>query len=181
MSGPWGAPAQTIKKAIERLDAAGVRVCRLSPVYTTLPVGMGMQGSYINMVVCASTNISANSLLILIKKLQNDAGRGIGRHWSSRTLDLDLVDYGGRVLGWPPPELRRSKRLEGRRAPNRLVLPHPQAHRRHFVLQPLSDVSPHWRHPALALPVGVLIKRLKGPCGIISDEHLDVLCAQALG
>jgi 2-amino-4-hydroxy-6-hydroxymethyldihydropteridine diphosphokinase len=69
-----------------------------------------------------------------------------------RPLDIDILDYGGRRQGWPP--MRRER--------GRLILPHPLLHRRTFVLVPLMEVAPHWRHPVFGCRPRGLLARL-GP------------------
>jgi 2-amino-4-hydroxy-6-hydroxymethyldihydropteridine diphosphokinase len=82
--------------------------------------------------------------------LERKAGRRAGRPQGPRPLDIDILDYGGRRLGWPGRGRRRA----------RLVLPHPEAHRRAFVLVPLAQVAPHWRHPVLGASARALLDRL---------------------
>src|SRR5262249_8436131 len=77
--------------------------------------------------------------LRLVKGLERQAGRRLGQTWGPRPLDIDILDFGGRRLGWPPGRHRRG----------RLILPHPEAHRRAFVLVPVADIAPAWRHPVL--------------------------------
>jgi len=70
----------------------------------------------------------------------------------ARPVDIDILDYGGRRLNWP---VRRRER-------GRLILPHPELHSRAFVLVPLLEVAPHWRHPVLGHPSRTLLAKL-GP------------------
>jgi 2-amino-4-hydroxy-6-hydroxymethyldihydropteridine diphosphokinase len=77
-----------------------------------------------------------------LKQIERRAGRRGGRPWGPRTLDIDIVDYAGLVTHW-----RKGRGAFGR--PRPLVLPHPLAHERPFVLKPLLDIAPDWRHPAL--------------------------------
>ena len=101
------------------------------------------------------------------KRIERDSGRRGGRPWGQRTLDIDIVDYKGLVRHW------RDGRGDFARAGARpLVLPHPLAHERPFVLRPLMDIAPDWRHPALKVSAeelwrlatkrgqGAVIKRL---------------------
>jgi 2-amino-4-hydroxy-6-hydroxymethyldihydropteridine diphosphokinase len=88
-------------------------------------------------------------ILRLLKRLERRAGRRLGRTWGPRPLDIDILDYGGRRLGWPC-----RKRRGG------LVIPHPEAHRRAFVLAPLAEIEPQWRHPVLGVTARVLLARL---------------------
>jgi hypothetical protein len=78
----------------------------------------------------------------VLKAIERKSGRRGGRPWGPRTLDIDIVDYGGLVRHW------RGGHPSFRKAGTRpLILPHPLAHERPFVLKPLLDIAPHWHHP----------------------------------
>jgi 2-amino-4-hydroxy-6-hydroxymethyldihydropteridine diphosphokinase len=94
--------------------------------------------------------VAPAALLRLIKRIERRAGRRLGVRWGPRCLDIDILDNGGRRLGWP-----RRRRQQGR-----LMLPHPEMHLRAFVLVPLLEVDPHWRHPTLAVSGRTLLARL---------------------
>jgi 2-amino-4-hydroxy-6-hydroxymethyldihydropteridine diphosphokinase len=135
--GRWGWPADNIAQACRALQAAGLRVTRASCLYLTEPVGGGRQPAYLNAVVMVSGAPAPGSLLRTLKRIERRAGRRPALPNSARPLDIDILDYGGRRIGWPP---RRRER-------GRLVLPHPLLHLRTFVLVPLAEIAPHWRHP----------------------------------
>jgi 2-amino-4-hydroxy-6-hydroxymethyldihydropteridine diphosphokinase len=90
------------------------------------------------------------ALLRTLKRIERRAGRRLGRHWGPRQLDIDVLDFGGRQIGNPHGHRRRGQ----------LQLPHPEMHRRAFVLLPLREVAPSWRHPRLGLTVSALLARL---------------------
>jgi 2-amino-4-hydroxy-6-hydroxymethyldihydropteridine diphosphokinase len=142
--GPWGTPAQTIAHALGILERASIAVHAVSPLYETRAVGNARQPAYVNAVALLDTTLSAESLLRVLKQIERDSGRRGGRPWGPRTLDIDIVDYKGLVRHW------RDGRGDFARAGGRpLVLPHPLAHERPFVLRPLADIAPGWRHPVL--------------------------------
>ena len=91
------------------------------------------------------------ALLRTLKRIERRAGRRLGRHWGPRQLDIDILDFGGRQIGNPRGHRRRGQ----------LLLPHPEIHRRAFVLLPLREVAAFWRHPRLELPVSALLARLE--------------------
>lgn len=152
LPGPWGTPIESLRRTVAELRALHVTVVAASALYETEPLGGRWQKSYLNAVVLAKANVSPAMLLRLIKQLERRAGRRLGVRWGPRPLDLDIIDFGGSRYGWPP----------GVRHRGRLVLPHPEAHRRAFVLVPLLDVAPAWRHPVLGVPARALLAGL-GP------------------
>jgi 2-amino-4-hydroxy-6-hydroxymethyldihydropteridine diphosphokinase len=123
-----------------------------SSLYTTTPVGLGRQPAYLNAVVLVDASMAPAALLRTLKHIERRAGRRLGRHWGPRQLDIDILDIAGRQVGNP----------RGRRRPGQLLLPHPEMHRRAFVLLPLREVAPCWHHPRLGLTVSALLARL-GP------------------
>jgi 2-amino-4-hydroxy-6-hydroxymethyldihydropteridine diphosphokinase len=132
------------------LEAAGLKVVRASSLYVTEPVGGGRQAPYLNAAVMVSGACAPGALLRLCKRIERRAGRRQRLPMQARPLDIDILDYGGRRLGWPP----------SRRERGRLILPHPLLHRRTFVLVPLMEVAPHWRHPVLGRRPKALLARL---------------------
>lgn len=147
-AGVWGAPAESMARACRELEGAGLKIVRSSNLYLTEPVGGGRQPSYLNAVIAIEGGRPLTSLLRLVKQIEHRAGRRIGP--TARPIDIDLLSYGGRRLNWPA--LRRER--------GRLILPHPLLHRRTFVLVPLLEVAPHWRHPALGHRPWTLLAKL---------------------
>ena len=160
LSGNWGRPDHTIRRAVKELSVAGLTQINCSPLYHTLPRGGGLQAYYHNVVLVGVTNSLPNALLHNVKLIEIEAGRKLGRHWAARVLDIDIIDYNGWIVGWPPAENRLSGLNQGRRQRGSLILPHPQAHSRSFVLKPLRDVEPHWVHRPLGRSLSQLIARL---------------------
>lgn len=150
LSSRWGEPPATFARAVALLGAAGVAVRWASSLYRTKAVGPGLQDSYYNAVVVAECAPPPAVLLRLAKGLERRAGRRRGRLWGPRPLDIDLIDYKGFILG----------RVGRVRVPGQLILPHPELHKRSFVLAPLAEALPMWRHPRLGASAAVLMKRL---------------------
>ena len=150
LAGPWGSPRETLDRARRELSRAGLHILSASHIYDTAPLGPGRQAPYLNAVLQLQAHMAPAALLRLIKSIERRAGRRLGARWGPRSLDIDILDYGGRRLGWP----RR------RRQAGRLILPHPEMHKRAFVLVPLLEVDPHWRHPALAVAGRTLLAGL---------------------
>jgi 2-amino-4-hydroxy-6-hydroxymethyldihydropteridine diphosphokinase len=158
LAGPWGEPRAILSHTLRELTKAGLRILACSSFYSTAPVGLGQQSSYTNAVVMIEGSVAPAALLRFLKRLERRAGRRLGRHWGPRQLDIDILDFGGRQIGRPG----------GRRRPGQLLLPHPEMHRRAFVLVPLREIAPTWRHPRSGIPVATLLARLP------AHEHAGV-------
>jgi 2-amino-4-hydroxy-6-hydroxymethyldihydropteridine diphosphokinase len=103
----------------------GVRVTAVSPVYETVPVGGPAQPDYLNAIVLADAARPARELLDRLHEIEAAFDRVRVVRWGPRTLDIDVVDFGGERSDDP-----------------QLTLPHPRAHERAFVLGPWRDVDP---------------------------------------
>ena len=143
--GRHGSPAGVVAAAIAALDAAGLRVVRRSRVHATAAVGPGGR-RFANAVVAVATDLDAVTVLGVLKRIEHDFGRRGARRWGARVLDLDLLAHGALML--------RTRHLK---------LPHPRLHLRAFVLDPLIEVAPTWRHPVLAATARQLHARLHRP------------------
>lgn len=125
-------PVATVRRAGRRLHRVrGLRAVRLSPLYRTQPVGGPPQPDYVNAVALARTSLAAGSLLAALQEIETDAGRTRAVRWGARVLDLDLVQHGDPL-----------RDTDTRSAEPELLLPHPRAHERGFVLVPWSDLDP---------------------------------------
>jgi 2-amino-4-hydroxy-6-hydroxymethyldihydropteridine diphosphokinase len=151
----WGDAASTIREALRQLDSAGIIVTCRSALYVTTPLGVTDQPDFVNAAAAVTAAIPPNALLSLLKKLEAKAGRKPSRRWGPRALDLDIIDYKRRIINWPKDEVFSPKNKP------ELILPHPQAHRRAFVLEPLSEVAPNWHHPVYGQPTAYFLTRLR--------------------
>lgn len=156
MSSRWGTAAETINEAFRQLDYAGVTVIRRSSLYATTPLGVINQPEFVNAAAIVRTAKSPTGLLSVLKSIEARAGRRLRpRRWGPRPLDLDVIDYKGRIIKWSKDgDISFKHKLD-------LRLPHPQAHRRPFVLKPLNEVSPTWHHPVLGQPTVYFLIRLR--------------------
>jgi 2-amino-4-hydroxy-6-hydroxymethyldihydropteridine diphosphokinase len=167
LSGPWGDPRATLLRACDELSQAGLRVVRSSKVYATAPLGPGRQAAYLNAVLLMQTDVPPAALLRLVKRIERRGGRRLGPRWGPRCLDIDILDYAGRRVGYRPH----------RRERGRLVLPHPEMHRRAFVLVPLLEICPHWHHTALGVAGRLLLARLGLRRCLGVRQTLDFMCS----
>ncbi len=142
--GPWGTSASAIAQALSEIERARIAVVAVSPLYETAAVGRARQPAYVNAVALLDTRLPPEALLRVLKGIERRSGRRGGRPWGPRTLDIDIIDYKGLVRHW------RNGRADFARPGQRpLVLPHPLMQERPFVLRPLLDIAPDWRHPVL--------------------------------
>jgi 2-amino-4-hydroxy-6-hydroxymethyldihydropteridine diphosphokinase len=154
MAGAWGSPDQAIQKAFRYLADAGIALERISSLFATEPMGPRPQATYANAAALGATALSAIDTLHALQALEHAAGRRPGPRWGPRPLDIDILDYEGTILGWDHPHDPMS--------PAELVLPHPELHKRRFVLEPLLDIAPEWRHPVFGSTPAEMLARLGG-------------------
>ena len=126
----FGAPMKTLEAALEELESRGVRVVKRSRWYSSAALPISNQPRYLNAVVSVETKLSPNALLELLHIIERDFGRHRTVANAAREIDLDLLAYG---------DVIRSKILP--------ILPHPRLADRAFVLRPICDIDPAWRHP----------------------------------
>jgi 2-amino-4-hydroxy-6-hydroxymethyldihydropteridine diphosphokinase len=144
------APLQTLSRACDALSAAPLRIVARSRVFATPAFPDPSKPEYVNSCVTLTTALSPKALLDVLHGIERDMGRTRDQRWDTRTLDLDLLALGAWVL--PDPQTYRqwegmSLQAQVARAPDQLILPHPRIADRPFVLVPLHDVAPLWRHP----------------------------------
>ena len=153
-----GDPAEQLRAAAAYLESLGAVINR-SALYRTRPVG-GPPGQpdYLNAVVLLRTAAVVDDprrLLAELLTIERGLGRERRERWGPRTIDIDLLDLGGRIFVGP------AKPEAGGALLPALRLPHPRMAQREFVLRPLLDVDPDWRHPTLRASAAELLERLK--------------------
>ncbi|MGB0749356.1 MAG: 2-amino-4-hydroxy-6-hydroxymethyldihydropteridine diphosphokinase [Magnetospiraceae bacterium] len=153
----FGPPKETLEAALRVFPEYDLEVLARSPWYHTAPVPISDQSWFVNGVVSIATSLAPHATLVGLQAIEERFGRVRSAPNAARTLDLDLLAYGNTIL-----------MEEGNTLP-RLTLPHPRLGDRAFVLYPLRDVAPGWRHPVsgesvddlvAALPQGQEISRL---------------------
>ena len=125
-------PLTQVRQAARELDALpNSMLIRLSSLYTSKPMGPGDQPDYINAVAALVTQLSAHELLVELRKIEQAHGRErSAERWGPRTLDLDLLLFGGETID-----------------DEDLTVPHAGIAERNFVLLPLCELAPHWVVP----------------------------------
>jgi len=138
-------PLRQCRLALQNLDALNdTRVLRTSSFYRTEPVGVREQDPFINAVAEIRTELLPRTLLGALKAIEREMGRRDSLRWGPRVIDLDILLYGQDVL--------REKDL---------VIPHPEFHKRRFVLAPLCEISSYVIHPAFGISMQGLLTRLE--------------------
>ncbi len=139
VTGPWGSPRQTLERALAELGKSPLKLVAASAIIASEPWGRKDQPVYANAVARIKTRLQPVELLAHLRQIERAAGRERRERWGERTLDLDILDYNGLKLN----------ETAGQSTDAQLVLPHPSMHERAFVLQPIQDIAPRWRHPVL--------------------------------
>jgi len=119
-----GNPKEQMDLAVALLKES-LEITAISRYYVTAPVGGPLQPDYLNAVCLAESELPAAELLALLHGIEKVLGRERIEKWGPRTIDLDLIQYGG-ILSYA----------------EELQLPHPRAHERRFVLEPWAEIDP---------------------------------------
>jgi 2-amino-4-hydroxy-6-hydroxymethyldihydropteridine diphosphokinase len=139
----FGPPSANVAAALAALPALRICVAARSSWYRTEPVPRSEQPWFVNGVAALTTALEPEVLLSQLLALEARFGRIRGERNAARVLDLDLLDYDGLVV-----------------ESDSLALPHPRLHQRRFVLVPLAELAPSWRHPLLGQSADELLARL---------------------
>jgi len=158
-------PAETLRAALDALSEVGLRPDRVSRSFATPAFPAGAGPDYVNAAarLKVASGLGPRDILAALHAVEGRFGRAREQRWGMRTLDLDLIAVGDSVLPdaatfaqWYdlPPDRQVLA------APERLILPHPRLQDRAFVLVPLNDVAPRWRHPVFGKTVGAMLRAL---------------------
>lgn len=118
-----------LQKALNSLKSS-IDIRAVSPVYETHPAYVLDQPLFLNAVVVGTTKIEPLALLWTVKDIEREIGREPTYRYGPRVIDIDILTHGTSIINTPE-----------------LILPHARLHERGFVLRPLSDAAPEWRHP----------------------------------
>lgn len=135
VSARFGSSQALLESSLNALGKKDVEVIRRSSWYRSAPIPASDQPWFVNGAAQVGTSLAPKALLQALHDVEGEYGRMRIRQNESRTLDLDLLAYDDEVVDEP----------EG------LVLPHPRLQERAFVLLPLAEIAPQWRHPVTGL------------------------------
>ena len=139
-----GEPRRQLQEAMARLAATEeIEVVQASSFYLNPPLGPPGQPWYVNAVLQVRTRLTPEELLRVLHRVEQDLGRIRRERWGPRLIDVDLLLYNGIILSGPD-----------------LCLPHPEMHKRPFVLAPLVEIAPRAWHPALKKTAEELLAEL---------------------
>ena len=140
-----GNPASNCATAVKRIsETDDITVLRCSSLYKTQPVGFEEQDWFVNGVIEIRTMLRPRVLMNAMQRAEDEMGRIRGEKWGPRVIDIDILLYGQIVI-----------EEEG------LVIPHPEFHKRRFVLVPLNEIAPCAIHPAFGISIKRLLDRLQ--------------------
>ncbi len=143
-SATYGEPREILEASLRLMAETGLSVRARSSWWRTAPVPVTLdQPWYTNRVVEIATPLSPPDLMGLLLDIEARLGRTRDQRWQARVIDLDLIDHDGRIAPGPIA-----------------ILPHPRMAERGFVLKPLAELAPDWRHPVTEAAIADLIAAL---------------------
>ena len=118
-----------LQKAVNEINSVEeIEISQISSIYETLPVGGPEQGNYLNAVISLVTELEADELLFKLLLIELNLGRQREIAWGPRTIDLDLIWFENQTINL-----------------DNLIIPHPRAHERCFVIKPWLEIEPDAR------------------------------------
>ncbi|WP_375688364.1 2-amino-4-hydroxy-6-hydroxymethyldihydropteridine diphosphokinase [Pseudooceanicola sp. LIPI14-2-Ac024] len=149
-------PVENVLSGLAALGPAGLHLTACSALYRTPAFPSGSGPDFVNAAMAFTSAMAPDEVMEKMHLIEAAHNRERRERWAGRTLDLDLLDCDGIVQ--PDGETWRhwhdlAPERQRETAPGQLILPHPRLHERAFVLVPLRDVAPAWRHPILARTV----------------------------
>ena len=141
-----GEKSANLNKAIELLKERAGEVLAVSSFYETAPDGFISENSFVNIALSLDTKLDVYVLLDVCEEIERELGRttkSVNLNYSDRLIDIDILYFNNMQL-----------------ATERLTLPHPRMHKRQFVLEPLAEIAPKFRHPITGMSTVKMLKEL---------------------
>jgi 2-amino-4-hydroxy-6-hydroxymethyldihydropteridine diphosphokinase len=132
-----------LKKSVELLNIKNIKILKISRIYETPSYPNKMNPKFLNICLALESKEKPESLIKIFNAVEKKLQRKRGFKNQPRTCDIDIIDYCGKIIN-----------------SNKIIVPHPRAHLRSFVLYPLREISPDWIHPLLNKKIEFLIKKL---------------------
>jgi 2-amino-4-hydroxy-6-hydroxymethyldihydropteridine diphosphokinase len=142
LAGDYRTRQALLEAATNAFPTFGMQVRKLSRWWSSRAWPDPMRPPYLNGVALVETGLDPGETLAALLRIERQFGRERSVPNAPRTLDLDLIAHGGQVLHTPD-----------------LTVPHPRAHERRFVMGPLAEIAPEWRHPVLGETAAALAAR----------------------
>ena len=136
-------PIKVAMKAIRFLEDYSIEITNQSSWYETEPIPRSDQPNFFNCIIFANTILDELDVLKSLHEIEYILGRRRVLTNESRVIDLDLIAYSNKIL--------RNKKI---------IVPHPRAHKRRFVMEPLAELDKNWVHPILNKNVSEILKKL---------------------
>ena len=144
-------PIEVGIKAIEWLNVFDMEVIKESSWYETKPIPQSDQPNYFNCIIFANTTLVELDVLKKLHEIEYLLGRERKLINEARVIDLDLIDYEDKIV--------KSREI---------IVPHPRAHQRKFVMEPLAELDKNWVHPVLKTNIKKILKNL-------DDQNIKIL------
>ena len=149
-------PIKVAKKAIRYFNYYSIKVTDQSSWYETEPIPKSEQPNFFNCIVFANTFLNELDVLKSLHEIEDKLGRRRRVVNEARVIDLDLIDYSNKIL-----------------VSKEVILPHPRAHQRRFVMEPLAELDSNWVHPILKMKVNKILIKL-------NDQKVKLLAYKKL-
>lgn len=135
---------KNLDRAINLLDKSGIHIISRSSVYETEPVGIVSKSWFYNQVLEVETGLVPDKFLLQLKRIEKRMGRVHTERQSSRPIDIDILLAGEETV-----------------STESLEIPHPRMTERNFVLRPLAEIAPEFKHPVLDETIKDLLTKSK--------------------
>ena len=164
LSSNFGNRFDNIDLAISMIESYAIKVINKSGFYETLSYPNHKNPKFINVVISISTQLSPTDLMSALIFIEEKLERTRNKKNDPRTCDIDIIDYKGQILNFTYNNIN-------------LTVPHENLAFRNFVLYPLQEISPEWKHPKTQEFINLLIKKLPDDDkkSILKVEKIDII------